>query len=109
MDAAFWFEVVGYVASGLIALSILQQSILRLRIIGFIGSKSGTLKGWGLVFILWGDTGGPGGAAMLPGLYMFRKAFTDLEAGYACGIGLMLFVLILVLTLINNKYVRVEK
>jgi len=68
-----------------------------------------TLKGWGLVYIIWGDTGGPGGAVMLPGLYMFRKAFTDMRAGYACAIGLMLFALIVVLTLLNNKYVRVEK
>lgn len=68
-----------------------------------------TLKGWGLVYILLGDTGGPGGAGMLPGLYMFRKAFTDAEAGYACAIGMLLFLLILYLTLINNRYVRVEK
>ncbi len=68
-----------------------------------------TMKGWGLVFIIWGDSGGPGGAVMLPGLYMFRKAFRDLEAGYACAIGLLLFLLIVVLTIINNKYVRVEK
>ena len=45
MDAAFWFEVVGYAASGLIALSILQQSILRLRIIGFVGSVVGVVYG----------------------------------------------------------------
>ncbi len=68
-----------------------------------------TLKGWGLVFIIYGDGGGPGGAVMLPGLYMFRKAFNDMEAGYACAIGLILFVLIVMLTLLNNKYVRVEK
>jgi raffinose/stachyose/melibiose transport system permease protein len=46
---------------------------------------------------------------MLPGLYMFRNAFTNMRAGYACAIGLMLFALIVVLTLLNNKYVRVEK
>jgi ABC-type sugar transport system permease subunit len=68
-----------------------------------------TLKGWGLVYIIWGDSGGPGGAVMLPGLYMFRNAFTNMRAGYACAIGLMLFALIVVLTLLNNKYVRVEK
>jgi ABC-type sugar transport system permease subunit len=68
-----------------------------------------TLKGWGLVYIIWGDSGGPGGAVMLPGLYMFRNAFTDMRAGYACAIGLLLFALIVVLTLLNNKYVRVEK
>ncbi len=69
----------------------------------------GTLKGWGQVFVLLGDTGGPGGAGMLPGLYMFRKAFRDGQAGYASAIGFLLFLLILYLTLINNKYVRVEK
>jgi raffinose/stachyose/melibiose transport system permease protein len=68
-----------------------------------------TLKGWGQVFVLLGDTGGPEGAGMLPGLYMFRKAFTDGQAGYASAIGFLLFLLILYLTLINNKYVRVEK
>ena len=45
MDAAIWFEVVGYVASALIAVSILQQSILRLRIIGLVGSA---------VFVVYG-------------------------------------------------------
>jgi len=69
----------------------------------------GTLKGWGLVFILLGDTGGPGGVGMLPGLYMFRQAFNVAQVGYACSIGLLLFLLIVYLTVINNKYVRVEK
>jgi ABC-type sugar transport system permease subunit len=69
----------------------------------------GTLKDWGLIFILLTDTGGPGGAGMVPGLYMFRKAFRDMEAGYACAIGLLLFLLILLLTVVNNRYVRVKK
>ena len=69
----------------------------------------GTLKGWGLIFILFTDTGGPEGRLMVPGLYMFRKAFTDAEAGYACAIGFLLFLLILTLTVINNRYVRVQK
>ena len=69
----------------------------------------GTLNGWGLIFILFTDTGGPNGKLMVPGLYMFRKAFTDGEAGYACAIGLLLFFLILALTWVNNRYVRVSK
>jgi raffinose/stachyose/melibiose transport system permease protein len=69
----------------------------------------GTLGGWGNVFILLGDSGGPGGVAMMPGLYMFHKAFTVGEVGYACAIGLLLFVLIVYLTIINNRYVRVSK
>ncbi len=69
----------------------------------------GTLKAWGLVFILFGDTGGPQGKLMVPGLYMFWNAFTNGRAGYGCAIGLLLFFVILVLTMINNRYVRVSK
>jgi ABC-type sugar transport system permease subunit len=67
-----------------------------------------TLKSYGLVLVLLGVSGGPAGAGMVPGLYMFRKAFVDQEAGYACAIGLLIFALILVLTWINNKYMRVD-
>jgi len=69
----------------------------------------GTLTAWTLLFILLTDTGGPGGAGMLPGLYMFRMAFTEQQVGYACAIGLLLFFLIVYLTFVNNRYVRVEK
>lgn len=69
----------------------------------------GTLKAWGLVFILFGDTGGPQGKLMVPGLYMFWNAFTNGRAGYGCAIGLILFFVILILTMINNRYVRVSK
>ena len=69
----------------------------------------GTLQAYGQVLVLLGPEGGPGGAGMMPGLYMFRKAFIDQEAGYACAIGLFIFFMILFLTWLNNKYVRVEK
>ncbi len=46
---------------------------------------------------------------MVPGLWMFNRAFVAREFGYACALGIILFVFILVLTLINNKYVRVKK
>jgi len=69
----------------------------------------GTLQGFGLQFLLLGQDGGAGGAGMVPGLWMFNRAFFAGEFGYACALGLFLFVFILVLTLINNKYIRVEK
>ncbi len=69
----------------------------------------GTLQMYGNILILFGDTGGPNGKLMVPGLLMFRSAFTESYAGYACAIGLILFFLILVLTEINNRFVRVEK
>lgn len=68
-----------------------------------------TLQDFGLVLILLGDAGGPNGVALVPGLYMFRTAFIDGRAGYACAIGFILFVFILVLTEINNRFVRVDK
>jgi len=68
-----------------------------------------TLQGYGLQFLLLGEEGGPGGKGMVPGLWMFNRAFIAGEFGYACALGLFLFAFILVLTMINNKYVRVEK
>lgn len=68
-----------------------------------------TLQGYGLQFLLLGESGGAGGAGMVPGLWMFNRAFFAGEFGYACALGLFLFVFILLLSWINNKYVRVEK
>jgi ABC-type sugar transport system permease subunit len=69
----------------------------------------GTLQTYGQILILLGDTGGPRGVALVPGLYMFRSAFVELYAGKACAIGLIVFFFILILTEINNRFVRVEK
>ena len=68
-----------------------------------------TLQGFGLQLLLLGESGGAGGRGMVPGLWAFNRAFVAGEFGYACAIGLILFVFILGLTIINNKYVRVEK
>ena len=51
----------------------------------------------------------PRGVALVPGLYMFRSAFVELYAGKACAIGLIVFFFILILTEINNRFVRVDK
>jgi len=68
-----------------------------------------TLKTFGNMYLLLGENGGPGGAGMVPGLWMFNRAFFAGEFGYACALGLVLFVVILGLTYLNNKYVRVER
>jgi ABC-type sugar transport system permease subunit len=69
----------------------------------------GTLQDYGLMLVLFGTSGGPQGRALTPGLYMFAQAFQNERAGFACAIGLIMFVLILVLTEINNRFVRVDK
>lgn len=69
----------------------------------------GTIQSYSFVLVLFGTEGGPNGKLMIPGLYMFRSAFKEGYAGYACAIGLILFFFILLLTELNNKYVKVEK
>jgi ABC-type sugar transport system permease subunit len=68
-----------------------------------------TLQGYGQQFLLLGENGGPARAGMTPGLWMFNRAFFNGEFGYSCALGLVLFVVILALTWVNNKYVRVDK
>jgi ABC-type sugar transport system permease subunit len=68
-----------------------------------------TLKGFEKILIMCNEFGGPNGAANVPGLYMFRMAFMEGRVGYACALGMLLFGVILVLTILNDKYVRVEK
>jgi ABC-type sugar transport system permease subunit len=68
-----------------------------------------TLQGYGLQLLLLGDAGGPGGRGMTPGLWMYNRAFIAGEFGYACAIGLVLFVFILALTLLNQRFVRTNR
>lgn len=45
MDTKFIFELIGYVASVLIAISLMMSSVLRLRIINLVGSITFTVYG----------------------------------------------------------------
>lgn len=69
----------------------------------------GTLQSFGLQLVLLDENGGPGGAGMVPGLWMYNRAFANSEFGYACALGLFLFVAILLLTYVNNRMVRSDK
>jgi raffinose/stachyose/melibiose transport system permease protein len=50
--------------------------------------------------------GGPGFESMVPGLWMYFNAFSFQRMGYACAIGVILFLLILTLTILNLKFFR---
>ena len=71
----------------------------------------GTIQDFNSFLVMLGPEGGPNGVALVPALYMYRKAFFDAEPamGYACALGVILFFIILAMTMVNNKYVRVEK
>ena len=45
MDSRAWLEVIGYAASGLIAISLTMSSILRLRIINTVGAAAFVIYG----------------------------------------------------------------
>lgn len=77
--------------------------------INLIFMTIGTLTTYEMFLILLGPEGGPGNKGMVPGLYMFSSAFTEGRFGYACALGMILFVIILTLTIIYQRYVKVEK
>ncbi len=69
----------------------------------------GTLTDYGFFLILLGPSGGPGNAGMVPGLYLYQQAFVESRMGYACALGMALFVVILYLTVVYQRHVTVEK
>lgn len=77
--------------------------------INLIFMTIGTLTDYAFMLILLGAAGGPDNRGMVPGLYMYQKAFIQGEFGYACTLGMILFVMVLGLTMIYQKYVKVDK
>jgi ABC-type sugar transport system permease subunit len=51
-------------------------------------------------------SGGPENATNVPGYYMYMQAFFHDRFGYAAAIGLFLFMLTLVITIINNQFLK---
>lgn len=63
-----------------------------------------TIQNFTNVLIL--TQGGPGTSTEVPGQVLYRDAFESERMGYACAIGTLMFVVMLVLTFINIKFVR---
>ncbi|MCD6384951.1 sugar ABC transporter permease [Candidatus Sumerlaeota bacterium] len=62
------------------------------------------MQGYEIFLIL--TRGGPGYETMVPGLWMYLCGFSFNEMGYACAIGLFIFVMMLGLTILNMKLFR---
>jgi len=56
------------------------------------------------LFIL--TRGGPGFTTTVPALWMYYNAFSFQRMGYACAIGVCLFLVVLTLTALNMRYIR---
>jgi raffinose/stachyose/melibiose transport system permease protein len=50
--------------------------------------------------------GGPGNATLVPGLHMFVHGFEYSRMGYACAVGVALFIAILGFTCLSMRYIR---
>ncbi len=81
-------------------LPLVMGQVKLLLILGVIGG----LQAYQAQLVL--TNGGPGYASMMPGLVMYQEAFSYNRIGYANAIGLLTFLVILVFTYINMKYVR---
>jgi multiple sugar transport system permease protein len=62
----------------------------------------GGLKMFDQAFIASGGTGGPNNSTLVPVLYVYRVAFSDVQFGYAAAVGIALMLLMIVLTLIQR-------
>jgi raffinose/stachyose/melibiose transport system permease protein len=72
--------------------------------LNLIGTITAAMTGYGTQLIL--TKGGPGFASMVPGLYMYFSAFKSQKYGYAASIGLMLFLMSLVITLLSMRFFK---
>ncbi len=57
-------------------------------------------------YVLVLTNGGPGTATMVPALYLYQESFSYFRMGYACALGTALFVVIMILTVLNMKFIR---
>lgn len=68
MDTATWYEVVGYVGSGLIVLSLMMRSVLRLRVINLVGALVFTV--YGVLIDAWPVVGLNGAIVLIDAWYL---------------------------------------
>ncbi|MGD9613506.1 MAG: ABC transporter permease subunit, partial [Kiritimatiellia bacterium] len=85
-----------------IELPLLMGSIYLLMVFAIIE----TIKDAGMILALAGIAGGPGGKATVPALFMLRKAFMDQQMGYACAVGIVLTIVVLLLQKICNMLLQ---
>lgn len=97
IDGVGWFRKFTH-----IELPLIMGSIHLLLVFVIID----TLKDAGMILALAGFEGGPGGVVTVPALYMLRKAFIDQQMGYACAVGIILTILVMVLQKLSMSTTR---
>jgi len=75
--------------------------------LNLIGTITAAITGYTTQLIL--TKGGPGFASMVPGLYMYFSAFKSQKYGYAAALGMVMFVMSLLVTLISLRFVQKDE
>lgn len=75
----------------------------QVKLLAILATITG-IQGFEAIFIM--TRGGPGFSTMVPGLWMYYNAFSFQRMGYACAIGVLLFLLVLGLTALNARFLR---
>jgi raffinose/stachyose/melibiose transport system permease protein len=81
-----------------VELPMILGQVKLMFILGIIGG----VQDYGRVLIMTG--GGPSDATTVPGLIMYNQAFRYAQMGYASAIGVVMFLAILGLTVLNMRY-----
>lgn len=82
-----------------ITLPLLRPTTFFVVVMGLIGA----LQIFDYSFIISGGNGGPVDSTLTVVLYLYRKAFSHFEMGYASAIAFILFIIIFILTLLQKK------
>jgi len=108
VDGSIWdaakMDGVGPITQALRIELPLIKGQFKLNMVGVI---SGTITGYGTQLVL--TNGGPGNSTLVPGLYMYQRAFGgNTEFGYASAVGLLLFGIALLITVATLKMIKSE-
>lgn len=90
-----------------ITLPLLQPTIVFIIITGIINS----LQVFGPIYVMTvasgaDKPGGPLNSTIVVGVYQWQVAFNELRLGYGSAMGVVLFVIVLVITLLQSRFLR---
>jgi raffinose/stachyose/melibiose transport system permease protein len=99
-DAAEVDGAVGWTQIRTIDLPYLVGQIKLAVVLGIIGQ----LQAFGYVLVMSG--GGPANASNVPGLWLYTNVIEFGKVGYASAIGVFLFAIIMLLTIVNMRFIK---
>ncbi|MCI8694971.1 MAG: sugar ABC transporter permease [Lachnospiraceae bacterium] len=108
IDASIWEAAALDGITSLKRLFYLELPLIRGQFkLNLIGALVGGITGYTTQLVV--TKGGPGFETLVPGLYMYNKAFGAKQYGYASAVGLLLFVISGIISLATLKFLRSDE